>query len=91
MTALDGGGGSAAPVDRAAEVMRAWREWTDELPASVMSVVRVLNFPPFPEVPEPMRGRSFVIVEAVFQDAAPVADAFLADLRRLALADLLPV
>lgn len=71
------------PVDRAAEVMRAWREWTDELPASVMSVVRVLNFPPFPEVPEPMRGRSFAIVEAVFQDAAPVADAFLADLRRL--------
>jgi hypothetical protein len=26
----------------------------------------VLNFPPFPEVPEPLRGRRFVVVEAVY-------------------------
>jgi hypothetical protein len=71
------------PVERAAEVMNAWRAWTDELPASVTSLVRVLNLPPIPDVPEPLRGRSFAIVEAVFQDAAPVADAILADLRRL--------
>jgi len=71
------------PLERAADIMHAWREWTESLPASVMSVARVLRFPPLPDVPAPMRGRSFVIVEAVFQDAAPVADAFLSDLRRL--------
>lgn len=71
------------PLERAADVMHAWREWTETLPASVTSVARVLRFPPLPEIPEPMRGRSLVVVEAVFQDAAPVADAFLTDLRLL--------
>lgn len=72
------------PIERAADVMHAWREWTEGLPASVMSVGRVLRFPPFPEIPEPMRGRSFVVVEAVLQEPQIVADALMADLRRLA-------
>ena len=36
------------------------------MPDEVTSVGRILQFPPIPEVPEPLRGRSFVIVEAVF-------------------------
>ncbi|WP_460772113.1 FAD-binding oxidoreductase [Microbacterium sp. GXF7504] len=71
------------PLEHAADVMHAWREWTEGLPASVMTAARVLRFPPLPDVPEPMRGRAFVVVEAVIQDAAPVADALLAELRRL--------
>ena len=71
------------PLERAADVMHAWREWTEGLPASVTTVARVLRFPPAPELPEPLRGRSFVVVEAVMQDAVAVADALLADLRRL--------
>ncbi len=30
------------------------------------SIGRLLNVPPFPEIPEPIRGRSFVVVEAAF-------------------------
>lgn len=71
------------PIERAADVMHAWRDWTQELPVSVMSAARVLRFPAAPEVPEPLRGRSFVVVEAVFQDPAAVADAILGELRRL--------
>lgn len=71
------------PVDRAADVMHAWRDWTVDLPASVMSSARVLRFPPFDEIPEPLRGGSFVIVEAVLQDPPAVADALLSELRRL--------
>ena len=71
------------PIERAADVMHAWREWTVDLPASVMTAARVMKFPPIPDMPEPMRGRAFVIVEAVLQDAPAAADALLAELRRL--------
>jgi hypothetical protein len=71
------------PIERAADVMHAWREWTVDLPASVMSAARVMAFPPIVDVPEPLRGRAFVIVEAVLQDAAAAADALLSELRRL--------
>lgn len=50
------------PADMAREVMTRWREWaagaSDELTSSVV----LMNFPPFEEVPEPIRGKSFVIV-----------------------------
>ena len=54
------------PVERAGEVLRAWRDWAETVPDEVTSVGRILHFPPFPDVPEPLRGNSFVIVEAVF-------------------------
>jgi FAD/FMN-containing dehydrogenase len=54
------------PVERAGAVLHAWREWTETLPETVTSVGRILHFPPIPDVPEPLRGNSFVIVEAVF-------------------------
>ncbi len=53
------------PVERASEVLHAWHEWTAAAPDEVTSVGRMLSFPPFPEIPEPMRGKDFAIVEAV--------------------------
>jgi hypothetical protein len=54
------------PQGRAREVLQAWREWTQQgLPDEVISVGRLLKVPPLPEVPEFLRGRSFVVVEAV--------------------------
>src|SRR3954454_5773457 len=54
------------PVERATEVLKAWREWTDTVPDELTSVGRILQLPPIPEIPEPVRGKSFVIVEAIF-------------------------
>ena len=54
------------PVERAAEVLKAWRDWTDDLPDEMTSVGRILQFPPIPEIPEPLRGHSFVVVEAIW-------------------------
>jgi hypothetical protein len=63
------------PVERASEVLQAWREWTHGLPAEMSSLGRVMQFPPFPEVPEPLRGNVFAIVETVFiGDEAAGAD-----------------
>jgi hypothetical protein len=54
------------PVDRAAEVLKVWRAWTDDLPEEMTSVGRILQLPPIPEIPEPVRGQSFVVVEAIW-------------------------
>ncbi|HKC21770.1 MAG TPA: FAD-binding oxidoreductase, partial [Gaiellaceae bacterium] len=53
------------PLERGAEVLRAWRRWVDQVPDEVTSVGRFLQLPPVPEIPEPLRGGSFAIVEAV--------------------------
>ncbi|HTN55370.1 MAG TPA: FAD-binding protein [Microbacterium sp.] len=71
------------PVERTAEVAAAWAQWTDGLPRSVTSVLRVLRFPPIEQIPEPMRGRSFVGVEAAIQEDAETTMRLLAPLRAL--------
>jgi FAD/FMN-containing dehydrogenase len=52
------------PQDRATEVLSAWSAWVAEVPDSVTSLGRLLNLPPVPAIPEPLRGRSFVGIEA---------------------------
>ena len=71
------------PVDRAAEVLNAWRTWTDELPDEMTSVGRILQFPPVPEIPEPLRGQSFVVIQAIWLGEQEEADRLLAPLRAL--------
>ncbi|MBS1880579.1 MAG: FAD-binding oxidoreductase [Actinobacteria bacterium] len=71
------------PFERAAEVLHAWHEWTAGVPDEVTSVGRLLQFPPLPEVPEPLRGNSFAIVEAVFLGSEAEARELLAPLAAL--------
>jgi hypothetical protein len=54
------------PLERARQVLGAWLEWTETVPEEVMSVGRIMRFPDFPEVPEPLRGNGFALVEAVY-------------------------
>jgi hypothetical protein len=54
------------PVERALEVLRAWRDWTETVPDEITSVGRILQLPPIPEIPEPFRGKSFVVVQAIY-------------------------
>jgi FAD/FMN-containing dehydrogenase len=70
-------------VERAAEVMHAWHEWTRAAPEEVTSVARLMSFPPLPEIPEPLRGNDFAIVEAVALLPAAEASEALAPLREL--------
>ena len=71
------------PVDRAAEVLNEWRAWTDGQPEEMTSVGRILQFPPIPEIPEPVRGQSFVVVEAIYLGDEAEGAALLAPLRAL--------
>jgi len=72
------------PLDRAADVAHTWREWVQTVPDSVTSLARVLRYPPIPEIPEFLRGRAFVAVEAAIQADADTAAALLQPLRALA-------
>jgi FAD/FMN-containing dehydrogenase len=71
------------PVQRAAEVLRAWRAWTDGLPDEMTSVGRILQFPPIPDIPEEVRGQSFVVVEAIYCGDEAVGAELVAPLRDL--------
>ena len=57
------------PIERAAEVLRAWRRWIDDVPETCGSLGRMLQLPDVPFLPEHLRGRSFVLVEVAFLGA----------------------
>jgi hypothetical protein len=71
------------PVERASVVLQSWREWVETVPEEVTSVGRILNFPPIPDIPEPLRGGSFVVVEAVSLLTVAATDELLEPLRAL--------
>jgi FAD/FMN-containing dehydrogenase len=71
------------PQERAAEVLEAWHEWTAVVPDEMTSIGRLLNVPPLEEIPEPVRGRSFVMVEAAWIGDEAGGSEQLAALREL--------
>ena len=54
------------PLDGAREVLGAWLELTDRAPDELMSCGRIMRFPDFPFVPDPVRGKEFALVELVY-------------------------
>ncbi len=70
--------------ERAPEVVPAWTAWTRDLPESVTSSMRVMSFPPMPELPPFLSGRRLVVVDgALLEDDGRAAE-LLAPLRALA-------
>ena len=71
------------PAEQAAEVLHGWREWTAGVPEEMTSVGRLMNFPPVPEVPEPFRGKSFAVLEAIYCGDPADGEELVAPLREL--------
>jgi hypothetical protein len=74
----------AWPWDRTADVLHAWREWVFGLPDEMGTWARILQVPPLPDIPEPVRGRALVVVEAAYLGAEEAAVELLRPLRDLA-------
>lgn len=69
--------------ERAPEVVRAWAAWTRQAPESATTSLRVLSFPPLPDLPPFLSGRDLVVVDgAVLEDDERAAEV-LAPLRAL--------
>jgi len=71
------------PQERAPEVLEAWQAWTAGVPEEMSSLGRLLNVPPLEQIPEPVRGRSFVVIEAAWLGGEASGTEQLAPLREL--------
>ena len=54
------------PAEMAREVMARYREWVVSVPEELTTSVLVMNFPPLPELPPFLSGKSFVIVRGCY-------------------------
>jgi hypothetical protein len=71
------------PIERATEILNAWRGWIDAVPVECHSIGRMLQFPDVPFLPDHLRGRSFVLVEAAFVGSESDGAALLEPMRSL--------
>ena len=60
------GGNLLYPASEARGVFQRYREWIKHLPDEMTTSVLIMNYPPFPQVPEPVRGKSFAIVRGCY-------------------------
>jgi FAD/FMN-containing dehydrogenase len=71
------------PIERAADVLGAWRTWIDGVPEECSSLGRLLKVPDLPFIPEHLRNRDFVLVELCFLGDDADGRALLEPLRAL--------
>ena len=64
------GGALFFPAADARRVLRAWLAWTAHASDDITTTFRVLNLPPLPDIPEPLRGVTSVCVNGVALDPA---------------------
>ncbi len=70
-------------LEQTADVLHTWTELLPSLPDEITSWANVIRFPPLPEVPEVVRGRSFMIVMAAFLGSEADGRELLRPLRAL--------
>jgi FAD binding domain len=70
-------------IEHAAEVLRAFQTVTASAPDELTVWFHVLRFPPLPEIPEPIRGGSFVSFDLTFIGDAETAEELIAPVRAL--------
>jgi hypothetical protein len=75
------GGQLLWPVEHASAVLRAFRDLALVAPRELSLWAHVMHFPPIPDVPEPLRGQSFVTVAATYLGSTQMAEILLWSLR----------
>ncbi|WP_166389549.1 FAD-binding oxidoreductase [Nocardioides ochotonae] len=69
--------------EHAPAVVATWASWTRDLPESVTSSLRIMAFPPAPELPPFLSGRDLVVVDGVTLEDDDEATGLLEPLRAL--------
>jgi FAD/FMN-containing dehydrogenase len=64
-------------------VLTRWSEWALDAPDEVTTSARILQLPPLPEIPEPLRGRQIVMIDGAYAGDAAAAEPVLRPLREL--------
>jgi hypothetical protein len=60
------GGNLFYPAESAKEVFTRFKEFSASAPDELTSAVTLMNFPPIPQIPEPLRGNSFAIFRGCY-------------------------
>jgi hypothetical protein len=71
------------PWERASEVLKAYVEWCRTAPDAISTSARLLQVPPLPDIPEPVRGRQFVAIDGAYLGDPESGAAALAALHAL--------
>jgi hypothetical protein len=71
------------PAEVGAEAVRTYRDWAAGVPEEVTSVIRFLTPPPIPDVPEPIRGRPLLTIDAACIGSQAEGEAAIAPLREI--------
>ena len=77
------GGRMLWPLEMARPVLRAFRQITADAPDELTLWAHLFRFPPMPQLPELLRGRSFVSVDLTFLGSETEADRLISRLRQL--------
>ena len=67
----------------AAEGIAAYRDWSADAPEEVGSLVRMLNLPPIPDIPEPLRGNKWLAIIAACIGSREQGERAIAPLRQI--------
>ena len=70
-------------VTQAERVLRRWARWAPEAPDEVTTAFRILHVPPLPEIPEPLRGRTLVVIDGAVLGSDEWSASVLGGLREL--------
>lgn len=73
----------AWPIERGAEIMKAWTRWAAAAPREVTTSIRLISIPPMPDIPEIVRGKSFVMIDGAVHGDEVHGAATVAALRDL--------
>ena len=71
------------PAELGADAFRAYRDWTAGTPEEVTSIARLLRPPPIPDVPEPLRGKALITIDAAFTGGREQGEEPIAPLRAI--------
>jgi FAD binding domain len=76
-------GGLLFPPELAGDGIRRYRDWCAQAPEEVGSTVRMLNLPPIPDIPEPIRGKKWLAVTACCIGSREEGEKAIAPLREI--------
>jgi FAD binding domain len=71
------------PPELTSDALRAYRDWTAEVPDEVGSMARMLNLPPIPDIPEEIRGKKWFAITAACIGSQEEGERAIAPLREI--------
>jgi hypothetical protein len=77
------GGFVVYPLSLGKDALSAYAAWTTRVPETLTSAVRLVHYPPAPQIPEPLRGVSAIAIMACYNGRTAEGEALVKPLRSI--------